>query len=90
MKKLYRSKDDKFIFGVLGGIAEYFETDPVIVRVGFVVLSVICHIFPMIVAYIILAIIMPAHPKVPQIEVTPMPMKTEENKSDENTKEEVK
>ena len=90
MKKLYRSKDDKFIFGVLGGIAEYFETDPVIVRVGFVVLSVICHIFPMIVAYIILAIIMPTHPKVPQIEVTPMPMKTEENKSGENTKEEVK
>lgn len=88
MKKLYRSKDDKFVFGVLGGIAEYFEKDPVIVRVGFIVLSVVLHVFPMIIPYIILAIIIPAHPQVPQTEVTPMPMKTEEKDNPE--KEEIK
>ena len=31
-KKLYRSKKDKMIAGVCGGIAEYFDIDPTLVR----------------------------------------------------------
>lgn len=34
MKKLYRSRDNKIIGGVAGGIAEYFDIDPVIVRLA--------------------------------------------------------
>ena len=35
MKKLYRNKTDCKIAGICSGIAEYFEIDPVIVRLGF-------------------------------------------------------
>ncbi|MFA6415137.1 MAG: PspC domain-containing protein [Candidatus Paceibacterota bacterium] len=35
MKKLYRSKNNKIIAGVAGGFAEYFDVDPVIMRLFF-------------------------------------------------------
>ncbi len=35
--QLYRSQTDKRIAGVCGGLAEYFDIDPIIVRIGFVV-----------------------------------------------------
>jgi len=38
-KRLYRSKTDRFISGVCGGIADYFEIDSNIVRIIFVILS---------------------------------------------------
>lgn len=37
MKKLYRSETDKVIGGVCGGLGEYLEIDPVILRIIFVV-----------------------------------------------------
>jgi phage shock protein PspC (stress-responsive transcriptional regulator) len=40
MKKLFRSKKDRILFGVCGGLAEYFEIDPIIVRLIFVILSI--------------------------------------------------
>jgi len=57
-KKLTRSKN-KMIAGVCGGIADYFGLDPTAVRVGYVLLSVFTAGFPGILAYIILAMIMP-------------------------------
>jgi phage shock protein PspC (stress-responsive transcriptional regulator) len=39
-RRLYRSQKDKIIGGVSGGLGEYFEIDPVIVRIVFVVLTV--------------------------------------------------
>ena len=41
MKKLYRSRDDRKIGGVCGGIAEYFNWDPTLVRVGAVLFTVL-------------------------------------------------
>ena len=41
MKKLYRSETDKMIAGVCGGIAEYFDIDAALVRLGFAVFSII-------------------------------------------------
>ena len=38
MKKLTRSRDDRVLFGVCGGIGKYFDVDPVIVRIIFIVL----------------------------------------------------
>ena len=35
MKKLYRNKSDSKIAGVCSGIGDYFEIDPVIIRLGF-------------------------------------------------------
>jgi len=39
MKKLYRSEDDKILGGVCGGLGEYFDIDPTIVRLIFVLLG---------------------------------------------------
>lgn len=39
-KRLYRSKKDRIIFGVAGGLAEYFEIDPTLVRLIFIVLTI--------------------------------------------------
>lgn len=61
-KKLNRSVKDKVIGGVAGGLAEYFEIDPVIVRVLFVV-SLFFHGAGFI-AYIVLWIIVPEAPYV--------------------------
>jgi phage shock protein C len=59
IKKLYRSSKDSVLAGVLGGIAEYFETDPTLVRLAFILIALVTGIFPAIVFYIIAAILMP-------------------------------
>lgn len=57
-KRLYRSKE-KMIAGVLAGIADYFNMDPTIVRILYVVLSIASIGFPGLLAYIIMWIIIP-------------------------------
>ena len=58
MKRLLRSARDKMICGVCGGIAEYFNVDPTLIRLAVVLLA--CLSFgTVIIAYIIAAIIMP-------------------------------
>jgi len=59
MKKLVRSKTNKVISGILGGIGEYLDIDPVIVRIIYVALMLITGIVPLIVAYIIALFIVP-------------------------------
>ncbi len=50
---------NKIIAGVCGGLAEWLGWDPTVVRVGYVVLSVLSAAFPGILVYIILWIVMP-------------------------------
>ena len=57
MKKLYRSEQNKMIAGVCGGVAEYFEIDPTLVRLGFVVISLACG--SGILGYLVAALIIP-------------------------------
>jgi phage shock protein C len=57
-KRLYRSRDDRMIWGVCGGIARYFDIDPVVVRVVAIVLLVFTA-GAAIIAYILAAIIVP-------------------------------
>lgn len=58
MKRLFRSATNRMICGVCGGIAEYFNIDPTLVRLAVVLLS--CLSFGTgIIAYIIAAIIIP-------------------------------
>ena len=57
-KRLYRSSTDCMLGGVCGGIAEYFDFDPTLVRVAYVLLTV-CTAFSGTLAYILLLIIMP-------------------------------
>ncbi len=64
MKKLYKSDKDKVFFGVLGGLGEYFNIDPSLLRVLFIFLVIFSGIFPGIVVYLLSALIIPQKPKI--------------------------
>lgn len=57
MKKLFKSKENRKLFGVCGGFAEYFECDPTIIRLLTVILS-LCYGCGVL-AYLVCAIVMP-------------------------------
>ena len=58
MKRIYRSRQDRMVCGVCGGIAEYFDLDPSLVRLGWIIFSAMgCSGF---IAYIIAAIVIPS------------------------------
>ena len=61
MKRLYRSRKDKVISGVCGGIAEYLEVDPVVVRLVWAILTVISMGMG-ILAYLVAWVIIPEEP----------------------------
>jgi phage shock protein C len=61
-KRLYRSRDQRMIAGVAGGIAEYFNIDPTIVRLIWLLLALPGGI-PGMVLYIIGWIIIPPEPR---------------------------
>lgn len=56
-KKLVKSEDNEMIWGVCGGIAEYLNVDVTLVRLAFVLLTLAGG--PGLIAYIIMAIVMP-------------------------------
>ncbi len=62
--RLYKSRDDRLLFGVAGGLAEYFDIDPVLVRVGWVLLTIATGGIGLIV-YIVMAIVTPDGRRVP-------------------------
>lgn len=55
-KRLYKSRKDRVLFGVCGGVAEYFDVDPTIIRLATVLIWMTGGGF---LAYILAAIIMP-------------------------------
>ena len=57
--RLRRSRSNKMVAGVIGGLAQYFGFDPTMARIIYVVLSVVSVAFPGILVYILLWIIMP-------------------------------
>lgn len=61
VKRLYRSRKDRVIAGVCGGLGEYFNIDPVIFRVLAVIL-LIPGGFPGLIPYVVLWIIVPQKP----------------------------
>jgi len=58
-KRLYRSKKNKVIGGVCGGLGEYFNIDPTIIRLIWIFIP-----GPNLLAYIILWIVMPENPNI--------------------------
>jgi phage shock protein PspC (stress-responsive transcriptional regulator) len=57
-RRLARSDDSKMIAGVCGGIADYLDWDPTLVRVAYVLISVFT-LFSGVIAYLVLWIVMP-------------------------------
>lgn len=62
-KKLYRSMVDKKLCGVCGGLAEYFDIDPTLVRILWVIFTLMGGAG--LLAYIICAVIMPQQNQLP-------------------------
>jgi phage shock protein C len=61
-ERLYRTVEDRMLFGVLGGLSLRVGVDPSIARVIYAILTVITGIFPLVIAYVIMAIVIPESP----------------------------
>jgi len=59
IRRLYLSSDDKKLAGVCGGIAEYLEVDPTIIRLSWIVLTFATGVVPGVIGYIVAAIVIP-------------------------------
>ena len=65
-KKLYRSMADKKLCGVCGGLGEYFDIDPTLIRLLWVCASLFTAGFPGLLAYIVCALVMPQQNQLPE------------------------
>ncbi|PCI76877.1 hypothetical protein COB21_03820 [Candidatus Aerophobetes bacterium] len=57
--KLQRSRKQRKIAGICGGLAEYFKVDPTLVRIVFIVITCITGFFPMFITYVIGVFLIP-------------------------------
>ena len=62
VKRLYRSRTDRTVFGLFGGLGKYLGMDPVLLRVGFVFLLILTGIAPFGLAYLAAYFIVPLEP----------------------------
>jgi phage shock protein C len=58
-RPLRRSRTNRQIAGVVGGLAEYFRVDPTLLRVIYVVGSIVSAAFPGLLVYILLWVLIP-------------------------------
>ena len=63
MKKLYRSRENKIFAGIFGGLGEYFDVDPVLLRLLGIILAIATAVVPFILGYIIACFIIPNKPQ---------------------------
>jgi phage shock protein C len=62
MKRLYLSDTNKKLAGVCGGLGEYFDSDPTLIRLLAVVIALPTGVIPMVIAYVIAWMIIPRKP----------------------------
>jgi phage shock protein C len=60
-KRLYRSRRNRMIAGICGGMGEYFNIDPTVIRILAVIFLLVFNIMTVI-AYLVLAIVIPLEP----------------------------
>ena len=61
-KRLYRSREETQVAGLCGGLGVYFEVDPVLVRLLFVIATLLTGVVPGVFAYLIGWLIVPIEP----------------------------
>ena len=61
-ERIYRSRTEKKIAGVCGGLAEYLDVDSTLVRLSIVFLALITAVFPVVLTYIVAWLIIPPEP----------------------------
>ncbi len=59
MKRLFRSKTNRRVSGILGGLGVYWGIDPTVFRILYIFLALLVGIFPAILGYILAAIVIP-------------------------------
>lgn len=59
MKKLYLSQKDKKLFGFCGGIGEFFNVDTTLIRIIWIILTVLTGIAPFVLIYIVAVLVTP-------------------------------
>ena len=59
VKKILSKSKERKIAGVCGGIAEYFNVDPTVVRLGWILVTATTGVFPGVIGYILAAWVMP-------------------------------
>lgn len=62
MKRLYLSAREKKLGGVCGGLGEYLDADPTIIRLATIVVTIFTGFFPLLFGYIIAWMIIPRQP----------------------------
>ena len=62
MRKLYKSDTDKIFAGVIGGVGEYVDIDPTVLRLFYIILTVMTAVVPAILGYIIAVLVIPKRP----------------------------
>lgn len=63
MKKLYKSEDNKIFAGIIGGVGEYFNVDPVILRLLWLLILISTAVVPGVIVYIVSIFVVPKNPK---------------------------
>lgn len=61
-KRLYRSETNKVLAGICGGLGEYFDVDPTVLRLLWLLIVIFTGVFPGIIAYILAIFIIPVRP----------------------------
>lgn len=62
MKKLYRSRTNRKLSGLCGGLGDYFKIDPTFIRLIVLFLCFFTVFFPVLIAYFIAVLIVPLEP----------------------------
>jgi len=62
MKRLYRSKTDKKLAGICGGLGEYLNVDSTVIRLAAVFGGLVTAVAPFVIGYIIAWVIVPEAP----------------------------
>ena len=62
MKQIYLSSDKKFL-GVCGGVADYFNVDPTLIRIAVACLALYTAIIPALIIYVVMSFVFPHQPE---------------------------
>jgi len=60
--RLYRTVDDRVLAGVCGGLAVRLGLDPSLVRIGYAIVALVTGIFPLLVLYVVMVVVVPEEP----------------------------
>ena len=63
MKHLYKSDKNRVVSGIFGGLGEYYDIDPTILRLAWLLVLVLTVVIPGVIVYIIAAFIVPSRVK---------------------------